>query len=124
MKQYLDKLKCEKLIGLGFPLPYRYDLGEMDDVNALADIYPAIRDENGWLQIYKRYNIGEILEFLPSMITAKAGNQMYYRVIDGSNIVKYYDYQNQSLLIASCKHLELIDNLYELCVILKKKKLI
>lgn len=114
MKQFTSREQTNRLIRLGFPLP------ESISVCAIIDCLPRIEYD---------YSIGELISFLPreygkgllacvpDIITAKG-------LFKSQNIdvwcVEYMGSQPQVF----DKEVELIDALYDMCVILKTEKAI
>lgn len=94
MKQYTTVEQTTKLIELGFMEPV-----------------------GSWETSDNVYSIGELLSFLPLTI------QWTPRVIRG-NIIEYSFCTEGSELYYCNVHNELIDNLFDMCVKLKKNKVI
>lgn len=102
MKQYTDKDQTAKLIELGFPKP-QYAL--------------PIRQEGQALIHALRYTIGELIEFLPTVI------EWTPRIIMG-NVIEYSFTTEGSELYYCNQNNELIDNLFDMCVTLKEEGVI
>lgn len=114
MKQYLDEQQTAKLIELGFNKPksisgycqrgpYEYDA----ETNTKIIVY-----DDTQYPIYN-YSIGELLLFLPLTI------QWTPRVIRGNMIEYSFETEGSELYYCNA-HNELIDNLFDMCVKLKK----
>ncbi len=97
MKQYLSSEQTAKLIELGVEKP-----------KGLADAEPS---SGKWVR--EAYSIGELLSFLPEFVNWTP------RVIRG-NIIEYsFETEGSELYYCNANN-ELIDNLFDMCVLLKE----
>lgn len=107
MKQYTTADQTAKLIELGFEQPK----------SSVACELPKGDWRIGAVGIRKAYSIGEILSFLPEFVNWTP------RVIRG-NVIEYSFETEGSELYYCNAHNELIDNLFDMCVRLKKEGVI
>lgn len=103
MKQFTNREQTKKLKGLGFPLPQAISDHEYDV-------------EMGRTTIMKNYSIGELLNFLDSAITESSDELIVWK-----DTVFWYVKLSKG---EECSSVELVDALYEYCVILKEGEII
>ena len=111
MKQYTTPEQTAKLIELGFEKP-----------SSIASVEPIYG--MGGISVAKAYSIGELIEMLPNTIWID--ETIYSKVID-KNKVFYYSWTLQTYAHALLRcdvSMELVENLYDMCVQLKKKRVI
>lgn len=99
MKQYLDPVQTSTLIELGFPQPKSVSKLTLDTIPSFS------------------YSIGELIEFLPHYIH-------WTPMCIHGNVIEYSFNTEESKLYYCNNYNELIDNLYDMCIILKKEGLI
>lgn len=111
MKQYLNSDQTAKLIELGFEKPTMKNIPTPDG---------EVNEE--W------YSIGELVEMLPQHLDYKGGVADmpidYYALTIRQNVVMYCDPYMDWVEIQCNDHKELIDNLYDMVIILKEEGII
>lgn len=112
MKQYTTPDQTAKLIELGFDKPkasHRYF-------------------EENTMHINNNYSIGELIELLPQYLEYKNGVTGipidYYSLTIRKNVVMYCDPYMDWVEIQCDDHKELIDNLYDMVMVLKEEGVI
>lgn len=103
MKQYLDPVQTSTLIELGFPQPKSVSKLTLD---MDMDTIPSFS-----------YSIGELIEFLPNYIH-------WTPMCISGNVIEYSFGTEETELYYCNNYNELVDNLYDMCVLLKKEGLI
>ena len=120
MKQYLSPEQTAKLIELGFEKP-KNERWVLDVANESS---PSIQN------VVKRqdYSIGELIEMLPQHLDYKGGVADmpidYYALTIRQNVVMYCDPYIDWVEIQCNDHKELIDNLYDMVIMLKEEGVI
>lgn len=109
MQQYTTPEQTDKLIELGFEKPKN-----------IIDVWAHETDIDMEYEYEYAYSIGELLSFLP---TSFKGDDYYALTIRGSKVM-YCDPYLDWIEIDWVKHEELIDNLFDACVELKKEGVI
>ena len=113
MKQYTTPDQTAKLIELGFEKPKNAQYVQRAKARNLHS--PFI--EFGEPEFEGSYSIGELLSFLPLTI------QWTPRVIIG-NIIEYsFETEGSELYYCNANN-ELIDNLFDMCILLKEEGII
>ena len=114
MKQYTTPEYTAKLIELGFVKPRM--------------AAPALNWVDGEPTFEPQYTIGELLEMLPQYLEYKGGvagiEIDYYALTIRQNVVMYCDPYMDWVEIQCDAHKELIDNLYDMVMILKEEGVI
>lgn len=120
MKQYLTKQQTEELIKLGLPVPDRAELKDWEDPIEEVEHHPAVFDDDGWPELYKPYDIGELIEMLPKTINNINGsnNLNIFFARNYWHIVYLNHHTNHDLRRVSGQ--ELTDALYRMTVLLKQ----
>ena len=122
MKLYTTKEQTAHLIELGFPKPQIVDIEGMLFCT-LSKYYATGKDEYGFDVCYDNYNIGELISYLDIHLESIL-TEPIYGIPSITYIVrilrKYGDDTYQDLTGSG----ELIDKLYDACVILKNEGVI
>ena len=118
MKQYTDESQTAKLIELGFEKPK----------SSVECELPKGDWRIGAVGIRKAYSIGELIEMLPQYLDYKGGVADmpidYYALTIRQNVVMYCDPYMDWVEIQCNDHKELIDNLYDMVIMLKEEGVI
>lgn len=119
MRQYTNYEQTATLIELGFEKPkhtFTFKIIEHNDVKTDIDIPVS------------NYSIGELIEILPQYLDYKGGiadiDIDYYSLTIRKNVVMYCDPYMDWVEIQCDAHKELIDNLYDMVMILKEEGVI
>lgn len=110
MRQHTTPWQTNRLIELGFEEP-KYECFDK-----------TLRGVEKWNNIQDNYSIGELIEMLPDEIYVDENT--YSKVIDKTDVC-YYSWELETYAISICDvQEELIDNLYDMILKLKKKGVI